>query len=68
MFEGTLRSNLDPLDEQTDAAIWDALRLTHVLESLQDSSDGPTSLTLDSPVNENGSNYSQGQRFVTFLT
>eukprot|EP00842_Homolaphlyctis_polyrhiza_P006113 jgi/Hompol1/6502/HPOL_003284-RA len=32
---GTLRSNLDPLGEHDDAQIWDALRLTNLLESLQ---------------------------------
>ncbi|KAJ2999390.1 hypothetical protein HDV02_003008 [Globomyces sp. JEL0801] len=64
LFEGTLRSNLDPLDEHTDEVIWDALRLTHVLESLQTAEDGAdiANLSLDSPVNENGGNYSQGQR------
>ncbi|KAJ3337463.1 hypothetical protein HDU91_001484 [Kappamyces sp. JEL0680] len=68
LFEGTLRSNLDPMEEHTDQAIWDALRLTHVLESLQDAShqDSPV-VTLDSPVSENGSNYSQGQRQLLCL-
>ena len=66
LFEGTLRSNLDPLDEHTDAELWDALRLTHVLESLQDADKvgSPTNLTLDAAVYENGSNYSQGQRYL----
>ncbi|KAI8608818.1 P-loop containing nucleoside triphosphate hydrolase protein [Chytriomyces sp. MP71] len=35
LFEGTIRSNLDPFDEYTDAEIWQVLRETHVLESLQ---------------------------------
>ncbi|KAJ3308092.1 hypothetical protein HDV04_001821 [Boothiomyces sp. JEL0838] len=66
LFEGTLRSNLDPLDQHSDEAIWDALRHTHVLESLQTAEnaaqDEPASISLDSEVTENGSNFSQGQR------
>ncbi|KAJ3272856.1 hypothetical protein HDV01_005179 [Terramyces sp. JEL0728] len=66
LFEGTLRSNLDPLDEHTDEAIWDALKHTHVLESLQTAEDAKegevATISLDSEVTENGSNYSQGQR------
>ncbi|KAJ3370291.1 hypothetical protein HDU91_006344, partial [Kappamyces sp. JEL0680] len=68
LFEGTLRSNLDPMDEHTDQEVWDALRLTHVLESLQDAAtDGTTNITLDAPVSENGNNYSQGQRQLLCL-
>ncbi|KAJ3312633.1 hypothetical protein HDV04_002775 [Boothiomyces sp. JEL0838] len=66
LFEGTLRSNLDPLDEHSDEAIWDALKHTHVLESLQTAEDAKegevATISLDSEVTENGSNYSQGQR------
>ncbi|KAJ3312632.1 hypothetical protein HDV04_002774, partial [Boothiomyces sp. JEL0838] len=58
LFEGTLRSNLDPLDQHSDEAIWDALRHTHVLESLQTAEnaaqDEPASISLDSEVTENG--------------
>jgi ABC-type multidrug transport system fused ATPase/permease subunit len=70
LFEGTLRSNLDPLDEHTDSALWDALRCTHVFESIQDAAkDGssPLNLTLDTVVNENGNNFSQGQRYTTTM-
>ncbi|KAJ1974317.1 Transporter of the ATP-binding cassette (ABC), partial [Dimargaris xerosporica] len=31
LFEGTLRSNLDPFDEYDDGVIWDALRSTHLV-------------------------------------
>jgi ABC-type multidrug transport system fused ATPase/permease subunit len=64
LFEGTFRSNLDPLNQNSDAEIWEALRLTHVLDSLQDTAKNPqTNITLDALVNENGSNFSQGQRW-----
>ncbi|KAJ3272855.1 hypothetical protein HDV01_005178 [Terramyces sp. JEL0728] len=66
LFEGTLRSNLDPLEQHSDEAIWDALRHTHVLESLQTAEGAKegdiANISLDSEVAENGSNYSQGQR------
>lgn len=64
LFEGTLRSNLDPLDEHTDDMIWQALRQTHVLESFQSNE---SNLSLETPVTENGSNYSQGQRQLLCL-
>lgn len=68
LFEGSLRSNLDPLELNTDAEIWQALKLTHVLESLQDAKEGSTtSISLDYAVNENGSNFSQGQRQLICL-
>ncbi|KAL2917396.1 Transporter of the ATP-binding cassette (ABC) [Polyrhizophydium stewartii] len=35
LFTGTLRSNLDPLGEHDDAALWAALKRVHFLESLQ---------------------------------
>jgi ABC-type multidrug transport system fused ATPase/permease subunit len=66
LFEGTLRSNLDPLNEHSDDVIWDALRLTHVLESFQVTENSPA-LSLDNAVNENGSNFSQGQRQLLCL-
>ncbi|KAI9333479.1 P-loop containing nucleoside triphosphate hydrolase protein [Zopfochytrium polystomum] len=75
LFNGTIRSNLDPLGESSDADLWRVLRETHLLESLQsqesvstitaDRSSATTlasdSFSLDSPVLENGSNFSQGQ-------
>jgi ABC-type multidrug transport system fused ATPase/permease subunit len=66
LFEGTLRNNLDPLNECSDAQLWEALKLTNVLESFE--SNGSTqTITLDALVNENGTNFSQGQRQLVCL-
>ncbi|KAL5034983.1 Transporter of the ATP-binding cassette (ABC) [Batrachochytrium dendrobatidis] len=104
LFEGTLRSNLDPLNEHDDETIWKALQHTNLLESLQkpqerrsdtDSivvedddlargSSSPvtaismtdsfgvdrtanSSLSLNAHVNENGNNFSQGQKQLMCL-
>ncbi|KAJ3029051.1 UNVERIFIED_CONTAM: hypothetical protein HDU68_000264 [Siphonaria sp. JEL0065] len=86
LFEGTLRSNLNPFDEYSDEEIWQVLKATHVLDSLQQTAGKSlgseqtltgsdlslqlqqlqqkeaNAITLDTPVTENGHNYSQGQR------
>jgi len=84
LFNGTLRSNLDPLGENDDEALWEALKRVNFLESIQQHSnespaeDGaslasqpailtPNSIGLDFTVNENGSNFSQGQRQLLCL-
>lgn len=71
LFKGTVRSNLDPFGDHSDLVLWNALRQSSLTPSL--SSDStldeehplPTSqnkITLDSPVSEEGQNYSLGQR------
>ena len=69
LFTGTIRSNLDPLQEHDDASLWRVLKSTHFLESLQTNPSANVSnvyfksdFSLDSPVTENGQNFSQGQR------
>ncbi|KAJ7560924.1 hypothetical protein O6H91_03G006500 [Diphasiastrum complanatum] len=57
MFEGTVRQNLDPLEEHTDAELWEALegcQLANVVHAKENK--------LDSWVTENGDNWSMGQR------
>jgi ATP-binding cassette, subfamily C (CFTR/MRP), member 1 len=61
LFPGTVRSNLDPMEQQTDAA------LQRVLDQVRGSSGSSdqksaSRMTLDDPVMGGGSNFSQGQR------
>ncbi|CAG8557324.1 8544_t:CDS:10, partial [Ambispora gerdemannii] len=80
LFSGTLRSNLDLFGEFDDDALWNAIRRAHLVEddssknNDSSSSQSPTensqnkiTWSLDSPVSENGSNFSQGQRQLIAL-
>ncbi|XP_075867976.1 ATP-binding cassette sub-family C member 5 [Nelusetta ayraudi] len=57
LFIGTVRTNLDPWDQYSDAQIWEALEKTHIKEMV---SQLPHSL--QSEVTENGENFSVGER------
>ncbi|XP_042487305.1 ABC transporter C family member 3-like, partial [Macadamia integrifolia] len=62
MFEGTLRSNLDPLEVYTDEQIWEALDKCQFGDEIR-KKEGK----LDSSVTENGENWSMGQRQLICL-
>ncbi|CAK9166897.1 unnamed protein product [Ilex paraguariensis] len=62
MFEGTIRGNLDPLEEHTDEQIWEALDKCQLGDEVR-KKEGK----LDSAVNENGDNWSVGQRQLVCL-
>ncbi|KAK9275695.1 hypothetical protein L1049_022962 [Liquidambar formosana] len=62
MFEGTVRSNLDPLIEYTDEQIWEALDKCQLGDEIR-KKEGK----LDSTVVENGENWSMGQRQLVCL-
>ncbi|CAL5405398.1 unnamed protein product [Camellia sinensis] len=62
MFEGTVRSNLDPLEEHTDEQIWEALDKCQLGDEVRNKEG-----KLDSAVTENGENWSMGQRQLVCL-
>ncbi|KAJ7014300.1 ABC transporter C family member 3-like [Populus alba x Populus x berolinensis] len=62
MFEGTVRSNLDPLEEHTDEQIWEALDKCQLGDEVR-----KKERKLDSTVIENGENWSMGQRQLVCL-
>lgn len=78
LFSGNLRSNLDPFDQYDDIELWAALKRSHLIDSQAEnascgnsirSSNGSAieNISLSSPVSENGSNWSQGQRQLIAL-
>ncbi|KXJ93171.1 P-loop containing nucleoside triphosphate hydrolase protein, partial [Microdochium bolleyi] len=68
LFRGTVRSNLDPFNEHTDLALWSALRQADLVpaDANIDEKD-PTRIHLDSQVEEDGLNFSLGQRQMMAL-
>ena len=69
LFRGTVRSNLDPFHEHTDLALWSALRQSDLVndeaDARADASHGR--IHLDSVVEEEGLNFSLGQRQLMAL-
>lgn len=56
LFSGTVRFNLDPFTEHSDADLWESLERANLKEFIQNSSFG-----LDTQVAEGGDNFSVGQ-------
>ena len=77
LFKGTIRSNLDPFSEHDDLALWSALRKADLVGAEQAISDRPGTanedssganrIHLDSVVEEEGLNFSLGQRQLMAL-
>jgi len=57
MFTGTLRSNLDPSNERSDAELWAILRMVRMENKVKSFPD-----TLLTPIDDNGARFSVGQR------
>ncbi|GMH26067.1 hypothetical protein Nepgr_027910 [Nepenthes gracilis] len=62
LFSGTVRFNLDPFNEHSDADLWEALERAHLKVFIQMNSFG-----LDAEVSEGGENFSVGQRQLLSL-
>lgn len=68
LFKGTIRSNLDPFSEHTDLELWSALRQSDLIseeQTLEDKS--PGRIHLDGIVEDEGLNFSLGQRQLMAL-
>ncbi|MCO5551431.1 hypothetical protein L7F22_004934 [Adiantum nelumboides] len=57
LFQGTVRTNLDPLNQYTDLEVWEALRKSKLAELIE-----KLPLRLETPVRDQGENWSAGQR------
>ncbi|KIY65390.1 hypothetical protein CYLTODRAFT_492364 [Cylindrobasidium torrendii FP15055 ss-10] len=68
LFSGTLRSNIDPFNLHDDVALWDALKRSYLVDTkpLEGDTSAPR-FTLDSVIEDEGSNLSVGQRSLVSL-
>lgn len=70
LFRGTVRSNLDPFGQHTDLELWSALRQADLVSSAENTADrkGDSSrVNLETTVEEDGLNFSLGQRQLMAL-
>ncbi|PKI77038.1 hypothetical protein CRG98_002541 [Punica granatum] len=62
LFQGTVRANLDPLQQHSDQEIWEVLKKCHLEELVRQDM-----RLLEAPVAEDGENWSVGQRQLVCL-
>ncbi|KAL2613213.1 hypothetical protein R1flu_024905 [Riccia fluitans] len=62
VFEGSLRSNLDPFDKHTDHEIWKALEKCHLADAVRSKRE-----KLNATVSQGGDNWSVGERQLLCL-
>ncbi|PQM42316.1 putative ABC transporter C family member 15 [Prunus yedoensis var. nudiflora] len=62
LFQGTMRTNLDPLQQHSDQELWEVLNQCRLAEIVRQDQ-----RLLDTPVAEDGENWSVGQRQLVCL-
>ena len=67
LFRGTIRSNLDPFNEHQDLELWNALRQADLVGLEQSISDKSGRIHLETAVEDEGLNFSLGQRQLLAL-
>ncbi|KAH0363074.1 P-loop containing nucleoside triphosphate hydrolase protein, partial [Aureobasidium melanogenum] len=68
LFQGTIRSNLDPFNKHTDLELWSALRQADLVSDNQGTNGiGGQHTNLDTSIEEAGANFSLGQRQMIAL-
>ena len=67
LFRGTIRSNIDPFGEHTDLELWSALRQADLVGADVSMDDRTGRIHLDGVVEEEGLNFSLGQRQLMAL-
>ncbi|WEW59244.1 hypothetical protein PRK78_004713 [Emydomyces testavorans] len=55
LFSGTIRSNLDPFEEHSDAELQDALERVHLVSSMSEQGSRPNSSSLSAPLTSGAS-------------
>lgn len=63
LFDGTIRSNIDPLSQSNDCEIWKALENANLKELVKNMKNG-----LETQIEKQGSNLSVGQKQLFCLT
>lgn len=69
LFKGTIRYNLDPFNRHSDLELWTALRQADLVGEDQNLEDRGSNIRihLDTPVEDEGFNFSNGQRQLLAL-
>lgn len=68
LFNGTLRTNLDPFGVYEDAVLWSALKRAWLVDRESEGPEGQSSrFTLDTPIEDEGLNMSAGERSLVSL-
>ncbi|WEJ95357.1 hypothetical protein PSN45_002872 [Yamadazyma tenuis] len=75
LFRGTIRKNLDPFEQSSDEKLWDALRKSGLIEAdrldaiirQQKGDENLFKFHLDQPVEDEGTNFSLGERQLISL-